>query len=143
MYSFRFIHYAIMISLSPLRPIPAPGLALKVSCWTWLTGISLHKAGTLHLSLLVEAQVLGSGNNAEGVGVTHTTSPALNADNSLAFAENAKLDCVHDAPLETAVNILLPRGRLEVRLLLGEVEGVHATVQVGILSLSALCSGER
>ena len=68
--------------------------------------------------------------------MAHTTPPALHADDGITLVENTELDRVHDAPLETAVNILLPWGLLEVGLLLGEEEGVDATVQVGVLQRS-------
>lgn len=88
---------------------------------------------SLPLSLLVQTKVLRRWDNAEGVGVAHTSPPALYTDNGVALAQNAELDSVHDAPLEAAVDILLPRARLEVGLLLGEVEGVHTAVQVRVL----------
>ena len=65
--------------------------------------------------------------------MAHAAPPALHADDGRALGENAELDGVHDAPLETAVDVLLPRGLFEVRLLLGEVEGVYAAVKVGVL----------
>lgn len=86
-----------------------------------------------HLRVLVEAKVLLGGDDAESVGVAHAATPALNADDGVAAVENAELDGVHDTPLQAAVDILLPRGGLEVGLLLVEVEGVHATVQVRVL----------
>lgn len=65
--------------------------------------------------------------------MAHTSPPALNTDNGVALAQNTKLDGVHDAPLETAVDILLPWALLEVGLLLGEEEGVDTAVQVRVL----------
>lgn len=85
------------------------------------------------LSLLVQTEILCRWDDAEGVGVAHTSPPALHTDYGVTLAQNAELDGVHDAPLETAVDILLPRAGLEVGLLLGEVEGVYTTVQVRIL----------
>lgn len=76
------------------------------------------------------------GHNAERVGVAHAAPPALHADDGLTLAQNTKLNGVHDTPCETAVDVLLPWGLLEVGLLLGEEEGVDATVQVGVLQRS-------
>jgi hypothetical protein len=79
---------------------------------------------------LIESKVLGSRHNAQSVGVAHTSTPALDTDDSVTLAEHTKLDSVHDTPLETAVDILLPWFALEVGLVLGEIEGVDTTVQV-------------
>jgi hypothetical protein len=65
--------------------------------------------------------------------VAHSSPPALYTDNGVTLAQNTELDSVHDAPLQAAVDILLPWAGLEVGLLLGEVEGVYTTVQVGVL----------
>jgi len=65
--------------------------------------------------------------------VTHASSPSLYTDYRLALTENAEVDGVLDTPLDTLVNIFLPWVLLEVGLLLGEVEGVDATVEVRIL----------
>ena len=69
--------------------------------------------------------------------MAHSAPPALHADDGVALAEHTELDGVHDAPLETAVDVLLPWGLLEVGLLLGEVEGVYTAVQVGVLLVLA------
>ena len=62
-----------------------------------------------HLSLRVEAKVLGlGGDDTEGVGVTHTASPALDGNDGVALGEDTELDGVVDTPLETLVDILLP-----------------------------------
>jgi hypothetical protein len=65
--------------------------------------------------------------------MAHSSSPALHANDWITLAENTELDCVHDSPLQTAVNILLPWLCLEVGLRLGEVEWVNAAVQVRVL----------
>jgi hypothetical protein len=65
--------------------------------------------------------------------VTHSSSPALHANDRRTLLENTKLDGVHDAPRQTAVNILLPWRGLEIGLLLGEVEGVYTAVKVRVL----------
>ena len=70
-------------------------------------------------------------NDTEGVGVTHTTLPALNNDNSLTFLENVEGNGVAESPLDTAINILLPVDLAKVGLGLGEKEGVDTTVKMG------------
>ena len=65
--------------------------------------------------------------------MAHTSPPALYTDHGITLAQNTELDSVHDAPLEATVDILLPWGTLEVRLVLREVEGVYTTVQVRVL----------
>jgi len=62
------------------------------------------------------------------------TAPALNADDVVAFVEDAQLDGLGNTPLEAAVDVFLPVGLLEVGLVLGEEEGVDAAVEVGVLS---------
>lgn len=66
--------------------------------------------------------------------MAHTTSPALHADDGVATVENLELHGVGDAPGETTVDILLPWNLVEVGLLLGEVEGIHAAIEMGILN---------
>jgi hypothetical protein len=92
---------------------------------------------TLSSCVLVKTKILLGGDDAEGVGVAHSASPALHTDDGVTLAENTKLDGVHDTPLQTAVNVLLPWLGLEVWLLFGEVEGVNAAVQVGVLRMLA------
>lgn len=65
--------------------------------------------------------------------MTHTTPPALNADNVVALVDNTELETVGDGPFETTINILLPDLDIEVGLLLGEEEGPHTAVEVGVL----------
>ena len=65
--------------------------------------------------------------------MAHTATPALDADDGVALADDAQLQTVVDGPLQATVNILLPDLDVEVGLLLGEVEGPHAAVQVRIL----------
>jgi len=79
-----------------------------------------------------QAEVLLGGHHTHSVGVTHTTTPALDTDNGVALVDDAELETVVDGPLEAAVDVLLPDLDVEVGLLLGEVEGPHAAVQVGI-----------
>ena len=65
--------------------------------------------------------------------MSHASPPALHTDDRVALAEHTELDGVHDTPLQTAVNVLLPWLRLEVGLLFGEIERVYAAVQVRVL----------
>ena len=71
--------------------------------------------------------------NTQGVGVTSSTPPSLHADDGFALSEHTKLDGVHDAPLQAAVDVFLPRFRVEVGLLLGEEERVDTAVEVRVL----------
>ena len=65
--------------------------------------------------------------------MAHTASPSLDANDGVSLVEDTEFDCVHDAPLQAAIDILLPRLAVEVGLGLGKVEGVDTTVQVGVL----------
>lgn len=65
--------------------------------------------------------------------MAHSSSPALHANDRVTLVKNAKLDGIHDTPLEAAVDIFLPWRALEVGLGLGEVEGVNTTVQMRVL----------
>lgn len=86
---------------------------------------------SIHLLHLTNAQVGGvSADNAQGVGVAHTTLPALDDDDGVALSQSAKLDSVSDSPLDTLVNIFLPVDSLKVGLLLRIQERINATVQV-------------
>jgi hypothetical protein len=93
---------------------------------------------TLQSRILIQAEVLSGWHNSEGVGVTHSPSPALHTDDGVTLAKNTELDGIHDTPFQTTVNILLPGGILEVWLLFREVEGVYAAVQVGVLFMSVV-----
>lgn len=86
-------------------------------------------------SLLREAQILLRRHDAKRVGMAFAAAPALNADDVVAFDQDAQLDGLGDTPLEAAVDVFLPVGLLEVGLLLGEEEGVDATVEVRVLSV--------
>ena len=85
------------------------------------------------LSFLIQPKVLGGWDDAQRVGVTHATPPSLDTDDSVSFAQDTELDRVHDAPLQTAVDVLLPGGAVEVWLVLGEPEGVHAAIEMRVL----------
>lgn len=63
--------------------------------------------------------------------MSQTTLPSLDGDDNVALGDQAKLDTLIDTPPQTLVNILLPNDDVEVWLLLGVLEGVDATVQVG------------
>ena len=61
-----------------------------------------------------------------------STSPALNANNTVTLIQNTKLDGLSDAPFQTLVHIELPVGGAEIRLGFREEERVHATRQVSV-----------
>ena len=65
--------------------------------------------------------------------MAHPAAPALNTDNVVALVDDPELETMGDAPLETAVHILLPDLDVEVGFLLGEEEGPDAAVKVRIL----------
>ena len=83
--------------------------------------------------LHAQTEVLLGGHYTNGVGVAHTAAPSLDTDDGVALVDDTKLETVVDTPLEAAVDILLPNLDVEVGLGLGEVEGPHATVKVGVL----------
>ena len=65
--------------------------------------------------------------------MSHATAPTLHTDYSIPMIEDAELDGVHDTPLESVINILLPWHFIEIWLLFREDEGVDATIQVRVL----------
>lgn len=65
--------------------------------------------------------------------MTHASSPALNTDDGVALVDDLELDSVGETPLKAAVDVFLPDLDVEVGLLFGEVEGVDAAVEVGVL----------
>ena len=89
-----------------------------------------------------ETKILFRWDHTDGVGVAHTATPALNADDVIALVDDTEFDTVRNTPLETAVDIFLPALEVEVGLLLGEIEWPDTTVKVGIL-LNALVSMSR
>lgn len=68
--------------------------------------------------------------------MSHSASPSLDTDDRVAFIENTELDRVHDAPLQTAINIFLPWRVVKVWLSFWKVEGIDTAVQMGVLSMS-------
>jgi len=58
--------------------------------------------------------------------------PALDDNNSLALVEDVESHSVAESPLDAAIDILLPVDLGEVGLSLGEEEGIHATVKMGV-----------
>lgn len=92
--------------------------------------------------LLLKTQVILGRNHTNGVGVAHTTAPSLNTDDAGTLLDNTKLDTVVDTPLQTTVDVYLPDLDVEVRLALGEVEGVDTAVQVRIPG-SGLVTGDH
>lgn len=99
--------------------------------------ITSSTSKTTNLSGLVKSQIVLSGDHTDSVGVSHTSTPSLHTDDALALLEDSQADGVLNSPLETVVDILLPRRGVEVGLLLVVVEGVDAAVQVGV----AGCAG--
>lgn len=64
--------------------------------------------------------------------MTHTTPPSLNANDWVALVEDAQLDGLGDTPLQTLVDILLPRSLVEVGLGFREHEWVYTAVQMAV-----------
>ena len=52
--------------------------------------------------------------------MTLSTTPSLNADDHVAFIQNAEVDGLLDTPFQTTVDVLLPIGFVEVGLFAGE-----------------------
>lgn len=88
-----------------------------------------------------QTEVLIGGHHTNGVGVAHTATPSLDADNRVALVDDSELETVVDTPLEATVDILLPDLDVEVGLALGEVERPNTAVQVGVLE--TIVSKER
>lgn len=65
--------------------------------------------------------------------MAHTATPALHADNRIAFVQDVEPDGLLDAPFQAVVNIHLPRFLLEIRFLLREEEGIDTAVEMGVL----------
>lgn len=70
--------------------------------------------------------------NTQGVGVAHAALPALDDNHCVVVGEDVELQRLGDTPLDTSIDILLPVNLGEVGLVLGEVEGIYATVQVSV-----------
>lgn len=85
--------------------------------------------------LRIQTEILLRRDDAEGVGVAHSSPPALYTDDGISLVEHTELDGIHNAPLQATVNILLPWLSVKVWLLLGEIERVNAAVQVGVLEI--------
>ena len=84
---------------------------------------------------LKQTQVFRSRYHTDRVGVALPTAPALHTNHQIILLQNAKIDGILDAPLEAAINILLPVCFIEVGLLLRVEEGVDTSVKVGILDI--------
>ena len=93
----------------------------------------LHTEHKQDIKLFLESQVLLGRYDADGIGVTHTTTPALDTNHWITFGEDIELDSFCDTPLETIVNIFLPIGLVEVRFTLWEQERIDAAVKVRVL----------
>ena len=81
-------------------------------------------------SRIKQTQVFRRRYHANRVRVTLPTAPALHTNHQIILLQNAKIDGVLDAPLEAAINILLPVCFVEVGLLLRVEEGVDTSVKV-------------
>lgn len=68
--------------------------------------------------------------------MAHATAPALDADDGVVVLQHLKAYGLLDAPLEPVVDVLLPVDLCEIGLVLGEVERIHAAVEMRILESS-------
>ena len=94
-----------------------------------------HKFSTSvskHLSVLIQTKIFSSGYDTDGIGVSHTSAPALDADDGFVLLEDAELDGVEDAPLQAVVDIFLPRRITEIRLLYVVMERIHPAGQMRV-----------
>jgi hypothetical protein len=66
------------------------------------------------------------------VGVSESSTPALDGDDCVATLQNSKLNGPVHSPLQSLVDIDLPADLVEVGLLLRVVEGVDAAGQVRV-----------
>lgn len=85
---------------------------------------------TIAVLLSRKAQILPRRYTANRVGVAFTTAPSLDTDDHVTLFQYAEVNGGLDAPLQTAINILLPVGFTEVGLLLGEEERIHPAIQM-------------
>lgn len=82
---------------------------------------------------LADAQVVDIRlDNPQRVGVAHAALPALDNDDRVVVGQDIEFQRLGNCPLDTSVDILLPVDLGEIGLLLGKVEGVHATIQVRV-----------
>jgi hypothetical protein len=63
------------------------------------------------------------------------TTPALNANDGITRLKDPELDGIQYAPLETLVNVFLPRHFSKIWLVLREDEWVNSTVKVRVLRM--------
>lgn len=64
--------------------------------------------------------------------MTHTTPPSLNTNDWVTLVEDAELDGLGYTPLQTLVDILLPRSLVEVGLGFREHEWIYTAVQMAV-----------
>lgn len=81
-----------------------------------------------------QTKVLRCRYDTKRIRMAFATTPALDADDVVTFTQDSQFDGLEDTPLQTAINILLPIGLVEVRLLLREQEGINPTIEMRILS---------
>ena len=79
-------------------------------------------------SNFTEAQVFLCRDDTDSVGVSLSSTPALNTDNHISFPEDAQTNGFLNPPLESSIDIFLPVGLLEVWLVTWEHEWIYATV---------------
>ena len=77
-----------------------------------------------------QTQVLRSRYHTDRVRMSLPTAPALHTNHQIILLQNAKIDGILDAPLEAAIDILLPVRFVEVGLLLRIEERVDTSVKV-------------
>ena len=65
--------------------------------------------------------------------MAHPAPPALYTNDRIALVQDAEINGSLDTELETVIDILLPWLRVEIRLWLGESEGVDAAIEMGVL----------
>lgn len=76
---------------------------------------------------------MSSRDDTQGIGMTHSATPALDTNDNVAFREHSQADGLPDAPFESIVDVFLPVRRLKVGFPLREEEGVDASVEMRVL----------
>lgn len=82
---------------------------------------------------MLKTEIRFGRDHTDSIGVAHATTPALDTDDWVTARKDAELNALLDTPLQTRVDIFLPRMVLEVRLSLGEVEWPDTAVEVRVL----------
>lgn len=63
-----------------------------------------------------------------------SAAPSLNADDIVAFSQDAELDGLANSPLETSVDVLLPIVFIKLRFAPFEQERIDAAIQMRVLA---------